>query len=186
MGGPGAGAPGSPPGAPRSRRLSYRRLGPDAADAFHRLVVDPHVRRYLMDGQVMTPAWSRAALLDSERLFAARGLGLWLLHEAGREAGEPVGFAGFRIFEEMDPEPQLLYALVEAATGRGYATEAARALVRLASDPAGADMAEIPAAVDAPNTASSRVLEKLGFERTGQVPGAFGPTFLYRWRRPPS
>ena len=29
--------------------------------------------------------------------------------------------------------------------------------------------------MDAPNGASLRVLEKLGFRRCGQVPGAFGP-----------
>lgn len=169
---------------PVSPRLTYERLAPRHAEAFHALVVDPHVRRYLMDGRVMEPAWSRAAIDDSDALFAARGLGLWLVRERGREEAGPVGFCGFRVFEEMGPEPQLLYAFVEAATGRGHATEAAQALLRLATDPAGSRLAEVTAAVDAPNTASLRVLEKLGFERTGQVPGAFGASFTLRWRRP--
>lgn len=173
----------SPAMEPASPRLAYERLAQRRAEAFHALVVDPHVRRYMMDGRAMEPAWSRAAIDDSDALFASRGLGLWLVRERGREEAAPVGFCGFRVFEELGPEPQLLYAFVEAATGRGYATEAAEALLRLASDPAGAGLAEVTAAVDAPNAASLRVLEKLGFARTGQVPGAFGTAVTLRWRR---
>jgi ribosomal-protein-alanine N-acetyltransferase len=169
---------------PTSPRLTYRRLAPAQAAAFHALVADPHVRRYMMDGRLMEPAWSRAVIEDSERLFGSLGLGLWLVSERGQEDAGPVGFVGFRIFEDMHPEPQLLYAFVEAATGRGYATEASEALLRLACDPADPTLAEIHAAVDAPNAASLRVLEKLGFERTGELPGAFGATYTFRWRRP--
>jgi RimJ/RimL family protein N-acetyltransferase len=136
-----------------------------------------------MDGRTMPRAWSREEVARSERLFARRGVGLWLLHERAREAAEPIGFAGFRVFEEISPEPQLLYAFPASATGRGYATEAAGALLRFVADPAGPGWDEVIAAVDAPNTASSRVLAKLGFERTGEVPGAFGATTTYRWRR---
>lgn len=167
---------------PRSARLRFEPLSARQVEAFHRLVVDPHVRRYLMDGRVMSPEWSRAAAEDSERLFARRGVGIWLLTERDASDASPVGFAGFRIFAEMDPDPQLLYAFVEAATGRGYATEAGAALLRFAADPAGPGLARIPAAVDAPNAASARVLAKLGFARTGQVPGAFGATWTFEWR----
>jgi RimJ/RimL family protein N-acetyltransferase len=40
-------------------------------------------------------------------------------------------------------------------------------------------LTDIRAAVDEPNVASVRVLEKLGFTRTGHVPGAFGKTWTY-------
>ena len=58
------------------------------------------------------------------------------------------------------PELQLLYGLLPSVWSRGYATEAARAVMRHALDDLGFD--EIRAATDVPNHASVRVLERLG------------------------
>ncbi|HUH05003.1 MAG TPA: GNAT family N-acetyltransferase [Kofleriaceae bacterium] len=162
---------------PGSERLSYRRLSAADASAFHRLLTDPHVRRYLLDGQIVDRPWSDEAIADSDRLFAARGLGLWLMFEA--EGEDPIGFCGFRLFAEMSPEPQLIYALVESATGRGYATEAGQECLAVA---AAQGLTSVIAAVDEPNAASIHVLEKLGFRRTGAVPGAFGQTICFERR----
>lgn len=161
-----------------SPRLRYRELGVGDVDAFHALVTDAHVRRYLMDGEVLPRSWSEQAIGTSARSFAAGGVGLWLIWEAGVAGGaQPIGFCGYWTFEEVEPAAQLLYAFVESATGRGYATEAARALVDYGRAHAG--MTDILSAVDAPNTASARVLERLGFERRGAVPGAFGEVLLF-------
>ena len=159
-----------------SPRLAYEPVSPDTLDGFHELVQDEHVRRYLMDGEVFPREWSEERIRDSIALVERRGVGLWLAREAG--SGAVAGFCGFLEMPAIDPEPQLVYALVERFTGRGYATEMARASIAHArTQPA---FAEIVAAVDGVNTASVRVLEKLGFIRTGTVPGAFGDTFIYR------
>lgn len=183
---------------PRSPRLIWRRLAPEHADAFHRLVVDPHIRRYLLDGQVMSPAWCSAQIEGSEALFDRLGVGLWMLWPGdgmsdvtsdgigGTNAiddmpsGHAIGFAGYRIFDEMGPEPQLLYAFVEAVTGRGLASEAGRALLDVGR---AAGLDPIVSAVDGPNRASLRVLAKLGFEvvRT-TAEGEFGE-MVYLERR---
>jgi [ribosomal protein S5]-alanine N-acetyltransferase len=161
-----------------SPRLRYRELGAGDADAFHALVTDAHVRRYLLDGEVLPRSWCEAAIATSVASFAAQGVGLWMIWETGSAAAtQPIGFCGYWVFEEVEPAAQLLYAFVASATGRGYATETARALVDYAR--AHASMADIVSAVDAPNTASARVLEKLGFERRGAVPGAFGDVLLF-------
>lgn len=157
-------------GAPSSTRLRFIRLRASRLDAFHALLVDPHVRRYLLDGLEVDRAFAEQAIADSDALFAAQGVGLWLLERHG----EPIGFAGFRVFEELSPAPQLIYGLTEAHTGQGLATEAARAMVRFARG----RLSPIIAAVDAPNVASLRVLDKLGFERTGETEGAFGATVM--------
>lgn len=158
---------------PTSARLAYRRLRVDDVDAFHALLVDPHVLRFLLDGSVVDRAFAREAVLDSDALFASRGVGLFLLSIDS----EDVGFAGYRVFPDLGPEPQLLYALREPFTGRGLATEAAEACIRFGFE---AGLPTIVAAVDAPNVASIRVLEKLGFERHREWPGAFGTTFGFR------
>jgi RimJ/RimL family protein N-acetyltransferase len=54
----------------------------------------------------------------------------------------------------------------------------ARAAIEHARSAAGFD--EIVADADAVNTRSVRLLEKLGFERTGSRQGAFGDILLFR------
>lgn len=159
----------------RSERLIYRPLAPDTLDVFHRLVQDEHVRRYMMDGQVFPREWSEARMRESQALLERRGVTIWLAHD--KATGEVVGFCGFWIAPSF-VEPQLLYALLERWTGRGLATEMARAAIEHARSAAGFD--EIVADVDEVNSRSVRLLEKLGFERTGTRQGAFGDILLFR------
>jgi [ribosomal protein S5]-alanine N-acetyltransferase len=161
-----------------SRRLDYQPVSAAALADFHRLVADAHVRRYLMDGNEFPPEWTAARIADSEALFRRRGVGLWLARE--RDGGQLVGFCGFLEVPELHPEPQLVYALFGAFTGRGYATEMARAAITWARAQPG--FSEIMAGVDEVNAASVRLLEKLGFERTTSHPGSFGQTWMYRLR----
>ena len=148
----------------------------DALDAFHALVQDEHVRRYLMDGEVFPREWSEARIRESSALFSRRGVGLWLAREIDSIA--VAGFCGFLELPTVDPEPQLVYALFERFTRKGYATEMARACIAHARTQAG--FSQIVAAVDGVNVASARVLDKLGFIKSGTLPGAFGDTFIYR------
>jgi RimJ/RimL family protein N-acetyltransferase len=157
---------------PSSPRLEYTRLDEARRDAFHALAIDEHVRHYLLDGAIVDRAWCEAEIVRSDALFASHGVGLWILsHE-----GDTIGFAGFRIFEEHDREPQLLYAILERHTRRGLAEEAARACIRAGRD---AGLPRIVAAVDEPNVRSIALLIRLGFERDGEWPGAFGSTFRF-------
>lgn len=57
------------------------------------------------------------------------------------------------------------YCLDEPAWGKGYATEAVRAMLHWAYG--ALDLNRVEAELDTRNTASARVLEKLGFEREG-------------------
>ena len=159
-----------------SARLRYVPVTPAMLGAFHALVQDEHIRRYLMDGQVVPREWSEARIRESEALFEREGVGLWLAYERATDA--LVGFCGFVEFPALHPGPELVYALLERYCGRGYATEMARASIMHAR--AGGGLGDIVTSVDEVNRASLRVLEKLGFERCGSRPGAFGPTALLR------
>src|SRR5688572_2830093 len=94
-----------------SKRLRFQRLTTADLDAFHRLVEDEHVRRYLMDGEKKPRDWSADRVRDSDELFGKHGIGLWMVDE--KETGEEVGFCGFLVFPALRPEPQLLYAMYE-------------------------------------------------------------------------
>jgi len=161
-----------------SERLFYRPVESADVDAFHLLVQDEHVRRYLMDGNVFPREWSEERVRESERSFAERGVGIWLVH--AKEIGELVGFCGFLRFADMQSDPQLVYALLEPFTGKGYATEMARASIGWAREHAG--FTEVIASVDEVNVASAHVLEKLGFERVETTEGSFGAMLLLRLR----
>jgi RimJ/RimL family protein N-acetyltransferase len=156
-----------------STRLKYQPVEPSALDAFHTLVQDPHVRRYLMDGNVFAREWSEERIRDSLALFERRGVGIWLVYN--KETDDLVGFCGFLEIPSI-PEPQLVYAIFERFSGRGYATEMARASIAQARRQPG--FAEVFAAVDEVNVASFRILEKLGFERIVVRQGSFGNMFL--------
>ena len=111
----------------RSPRLTYEQVTLSRLDDFHALVADEHVRRYLMDGEIHPIEWSEARIIDSDSLFARRGVGLWLVR--ARPSGDLVGFCGFLELPPLD-EPQLVYALFERFAGNGYATEMASSAIR--------------------------------------------------------
>jgi RimJ/RimL family protein N-acetyltransferase len=155
--------------------LRYAPLGPDDLQTFHALIQDEYVRRYMLDGQVMTEDWTAARIRDSEALFARRGVGAWLAR--AHDSDELVGFCGFFQFDPPEAEPQLMYALFDRFAGRGYASEMARAVIASARR---RGFSQIVAEADEVNGASLRVLEKLGFERIATLPGAFGNMFRLR------
>jgi RimJ/RimL family protein N-acetyltransferase len=91
-------------------------------------------------------------------------------------SNELVGFCGFLVLTGVHSEPQLVYAMLQKFTGRGYATEMARASIAEARKQQGFN--QVIASVDEENSASLRILEKLGFKRLQTLQGAFGNMFL--------
>ena len=94
--------------------------------------------------------------------FERHGFGFWGVRERGGE--KLIGFGGFR-FVEPGRDVEILYGIDSTLWGRGYATEAAHALLDWAFRETG--LTRIFAGADAPNLASCRVLEKLGMRYDG-------------------
>jgi RimJ/RimL family protein N-acetyltransferase len=152
----------------------------------------PDVRRFLFDGAVLPAAEVSEIIAESVRDFAAGGYGNWIIRERGRAdlagtglagaglAGpELAGTAGLRPLDDVGLE--IFYSLAPGAWGRGYATEAARAVVGHALGTLG--LAEVLAEVDEGNTASVAVVKRLGMVPFAVAPGALGP--MTRYRTPP-
>jgi RimJ/RimL family protein N-acetyltransferase len=87
-----------------------------------------------------------------------------------------VGTAGLRPLEESGLE--IFYSLAPGAWGRGYATEAARAVVKYGLGALG--LPEVLAEVDEGNAASVAVVKRLGMIPYAVVPGVLGPMTRYR------
>jgi len=157
------------------------RLGPFQerdADALFRFFRDAHVRRYMLDGTLVEHDWIVEEIAASRARFAAGEPGLFAARLSATR--ELVGITGFRLYEGQGVE--LVYALLPACCGSGFATEMASAMVALAF---GRGWPEVHATIDAPNRDSIAVVERLGFVRCGALPGAFG-TMLRFVRRTPA
>jgi [ribosomal protein S5]-alanine N-acetyltransferase len=103
--------------------------------------------------------------------FERNGFGFWGLLD--REKDELIGFCGLR-FIGQTPDVEILYAVGPELWRRGYATEAARAVLCWAFE--FTDLPRVFAGADAGNTASFRVMEKLGMRFAGNRPTAVGDT----------
>jgi [ribosomal protein S5]-alanine N-acetyltransferase len=160
-----------------TERLVLRPVTAEDGAALLALWTEPEVRRFLFDGAILSAPEISRVIEDSMRDFAASGYGVWLIREADRAA--PIGAAGLRPLEDLGVE--VYYALLPTAWGKGYATEAARAVVAYALGPLG--LAEVLAEVDEGNTASVAVIERLGMTPFDVVPGVLGPMTRYRSTR---
>jgi ribosomal-protein-alanine N-acetyltransferase len=142
-------------------RLLLRPHAPADADFMLRLNADPLVVRYT--GDVAFQDRSEAlAVIASLQAQHARRMGRLVVIERG--TGEPVGWCGLR-WHEDEGAADLGYRLLRDRWGRGYATEASAACIQYAF--VDLDLPRLIARVVPQNTASVRVLEKLGFVRVG-------------------
>jgi ribosomal-protein-alanine N-acetyltransferase len=142
----------------RTDRLSLRPVAHSDRASLHRFWTDPDIRRFLWDDEVIPLDRVDEEIEKSRESFRLFGFGLWLL----LDGGELLGFCGLRPVPESG-EIEILYAVRPDHWGEGLATEAARAVLRFGFERCG--LGRILARADAPNTASVRVMEKLGMRR---------------------
>ncbi len=132
------------------------------------------LREFYASGDV-SPKWL-AALRSASRPDPWRH-GFFVVD---REQRRVIGSAGFKGPPDSDGVVEIGYGIVPSCEGRGYATEAAQALVRFALATGSARLVRahtLPAA-----NASTRVLQKCGFRHTGTVVDPEdGP--VWRWER---
>ncbi|GAA4699965.1 GNAT family N-acetyltransferase [Nocardioides nanhaiensis] len=143
------------PPAPTAR-LRLREMTESDLDAMAGLLGDPDVMRYYPRPRTREEA--RAWIDWNRRSYAEHGYGLWVLetHE-----GEFVGDCG--LTWQPVGERQVLevgYHVLPRHQGRGYATEAARACLELATGAIGEQ--HVVAIVHPDNAASRRVAERIG------------------------
>jgi RimJ/RimL family protein N-acetyltransferase len=104
---------------------------------------------------------SEASRRISEMRRTTETLGIGALVLRVKPDEEPIGYCALIVGRANVEEPELAYELLQRAHGNGYATEAARAMLRAAFD---TGRQRVWSTVRAWNTPSLRVLDKLGFE----------------------
>ena len=146
-------------------RLRLRPLAASDLDALCAIAADPQVMAHVGDGvplsRAATALWinnAAASLMMSE--VGSRAVVL-------RDSDALIGWVGLI----PTPHPnrlELIYGFARAYWGRGYATEAARALLAACTPDA------VDATIDPANLASWRILEKLGFIVVGEEEDEYG------------
>lgn len=98
--------------------------------------------------------------------YSRHGFGMWLIAE--RNSGLALGMSGVLKRDHLE-HPDVGYALLPAAFGQGYATEAAGACLAHGRSVLGLDT--LCAIVAPHNKASIHVLEKIGLRFSRLIPG---------------
>jgi len=153
---------------------------PDRFEEIAALTPADGLRGFYVSGEV-SPVW-----LESLRTAAGQGggggpdpwrHGFFIIE---KESGEIVGGAGFKGAPDDAGMVEIAYGVVPSREGRGYATEAARALIHFASNDA--RVRTIRAHTRPEANASTRVLTKCGFVHIGPVVDPEGGP-VWRWER---
>ena len=145
-----------------TQRLRLVPLEVGHVQVMHDLSVDPEVRRYLFEGNIIPVQQVEQMIADSQACFDQHGVGFYAMYiedTSHPQHGAFVGFCGFRLFEG-EQELELLLGMQPRFWGHGYGQEAAREVMRRGFDDCG--FARIVAATDTPNQRSVQVLQRLG------------------------
>ena len=147
-------------------RLLLRWMDERDADAHYAVFSDPEVARYWSSGPWTTLDQSRDHIAATRAAYAD-GSGM-RLGVALRGTGQLIGNVSLHRFVDASRRCELGYALARAHWGAGYVSEALQALLDYGFT--ALDLNRVEADVDPRNTASARVLEKLGFRKEGFMP----------------
>jgi [ribosomal protein S5]-alanine N-acetyltransferase len=146
-------------------RLRLRPFGDADADGLFALQSNAYVLRY-WDAPPWTDRGRAGRFIAAGRRMAEDGTGARLAVDLVSD-GTFIGWCSLNRWNPEFRSASLGYCFAEAAWGHGYATEAARAVLRWAFDTL--DLNRVQAEADTRNVASARVLEKLGFVREGTL-----------------
>ena len=160
-------------------RLLLRPMRPSDADAFFAFGGDPDAMRYTHCHTSLRECRRRLAAFEWQR--RKRGYAPWAV--IAKTDGQLVGWGGVYL-DPFDPGwgPELGYSFHPGAWGQGFATELARACLEWADQVLG--LPAVSAFAHPDNTASRRVLDKVGFVPVRAVPEM--DRVLYRRTRQPT
>ncbi len=145
----------------------------DDEDMLHAIWSDPRTLEFLFYGDY-TRELTQKRIADKRAHQAFHGFAIWTMLE--RETGDVVGDCGLQHLED-GPEIEIGWRVAPDRRDRGYATEAARAALAVGFRELGLE--RIVAVTDPRNSASRRVMEKLGMTFVGPGRHYGAETVLY-------
>jgi len=161
-------------------RLELRPFLIDDVAAAFGFFADPEVMHFSLHGPHPSHKQTEDFITTNISRQARLGFSIWAVIE--RAGGALIGMCGLAEFGQGVPGIELAYRLRRDRWGRGYATEAGRAVVDHAFGPLGLD--RLIAAVERENNPSIHVLEKCGFVFVEDRSIAGKDAMVYEQRKP--
>jgi [ribosomal protein S5]-alanine N-acetyltransferase len=144
-------------------RLMLRELLPSDDINIFELDSDPEVHTYVGNNPITKIEQAREVITFIRQQYEDNGIGRWAVIE--KESNAFIGWAGLKLYKEEANNHsnfyELGYRFMKKYWGKGYATEASKALIDYGFQEM--KLTEIFAMTDIDNKASRHVLEKCGF-----------------------
>jgi RimJ/RimL family protein N-acetyltransferase len=144
-------------------RLVVRTFESRDAEPWLAMMTDPDVRRFLTPGPLPTLETFESAVEQRHALEREHCYAVWAVDD--RETGSFVGQCGLQLVARDSQEAELVYHFTKASWNKGYATEAAIAVLAHAFGAARLD--RVIVLVLPENVGSCRVAEKAGMRFEG-------------------
>ncbi len=152
----------------QTERLILRDIEQEDVEGMFRLDSDPEVHSYLGNQPISTREEAAEVIRYIRSQYDEFGIGRWAVQS--RDSGEFLGWAGFKWITEdwggYTNFHDIGYRLRKEHWGKGYASEAAFALIKFGFDKLRFE--EIMAGADIENKASNRILQKIGMDLIDQ------------------
>ena len=158
-----------------TERLELYPFIPEDTEDFQLMNNDPYVRKFLWDDEKIDAMMADDIMGKNLSHFEENKFGLWKL--VLKKNRVVIGYVGLWYFFD-EPQPQLVYALLEPYTRQGFATEASRSIIDYAFDQLGYDY--LIAATDELHVASQKVAERLGMSLVEKKTKENKSTLFYR------
>ncbi len=146
-------------------RLTLRPFEVGDLDALYEMMSNPRVLEF-WDAPVWEDASRAQTFLSACHEMSEGGTGARFVVESTTDK-QFLGWCGVTRWNPTFRSASFGYCFFEQSWGKGYATEVGRSVLQWAFDTL--DLNRIQAETDTRNSASARVLEKLGFVREGTL-----------------
>ena len=169
-----------------TERLILRRFVPDDFEAFHGYHRLPEVARYLYRAP-LTPEQSRQRLAAASAARFENENDELILAVQTKESPALLGEVILRLASKEARQAEVGYIFSPASAGRGYATEAARAMLGVGFDRF--EFHRLFARCDALNADSVKLLKRLGMRQEAHLiqndcfDGVWGDEFIFAMLR---
>jgi len=148
----------------QTERLALVPVNASNSEKLWHLLQAPHLRDFQELPSVGLAQFKRLVAERPQRLHDhAAGRFEWLMFVRGED--EPIGWVSLRLSDRDPVGGEVGYSVLERARGKGYATEASRALIAEGFNRA--NLKRVRAYCLPENVASRAVLAKLGFAADG-------------------
>lgn len=151
-----------------TERLLIRPFCDDDSEALYNILKEPEMFKYTPDEPWKSIEESREFIKFAKWLYESEHPEFrYFFAAVEKEMGKLIGYCGIGGISYSHSENEVFYGIAKEYWGNGYASECGKAMLEYGFIRLG--LSKIIGAVHPENTASIRVMEKIGLRRIGQI-----------------